>query len=113
MEFLNVNSSNKKLTIDLKTSISLNDNVKKENELLLKDILELKNTFTKFQKGKENLDHLLDDQRPHGLTYNFFFLMELLHHQVPLSLSSPLLLHSPFLMRVLKLKILRLTILRI
>ena len=69
LEFSNVSSSYEKLTFDLKTSISLKenlDNIKKENELLSKEILELKSIFFKFQKGKESLDHLLDNQRPLG-----------------------------------------------
>ena len=51
LEFSNVNSSNEKLTLDLKTSIFLNEiliNVNKENELLSKEILELKDTIFKF-----------------------------------------------------------------
>ena len=66
LEFSNVSSSNKKLTLDLKTSISLKenlDNVKQENELLSKEILELKDTIFKFQKWKETIDHLLYSQR--------------------------------------------------
>lgn len=63
LEFSNVNSLNEQLTPDLKASYSLKDEfykVKKENEMLLKEVLELKNFISKFHKGKETLDNLLN-----------------------------------------------------
>ena len=99
LEFLNISSLNEKITLDLKASLSLKDNfdkTKKGNDLLSKEILELR---------KETLDHLLDSQRSHGLMFRLSFLIEPLNHQVPPNLSKLLLLHTPFLVRALKLKI--------
>ena len=67
LEFLNISSLNEKITLDLKASLSLKDNfdkTKKENDLLSKEILELR---------KETLDHLLDSQRSHGLKHGLDF----------------------------------------
>ena len=55
--------------IDLKSSNSLEEQLKKvndENHKLSKEILELRNSIFKFQKGKETLDNLLEFQKPHG-----------------------------------------------
>ena len=65
LEFSNVKSSNEKLTLDLKTSISLKDKfdkIKEENQMLSKEIFELKNSISNFHKGKETLDNLLNSQ---------------------------------------------------
>ena len=48
LEFSNVKFSNEKLTLDLKTSISLKDKfdkIKEENQMLSKEIFELKNSI--------------------------------------------------------------------
>ena len=63
--FSNVKSSNEKLTLDLKTSISLKvkfDKIKDENQMLSKEIFELKNSISKFHKGKKTLDNRLNSQ---------------------------------------------------
>ena len=65
LEFSNFKSSNEKLTLDLKTSISLKDKfdkIKEENQILSKEIFELKNSIFKFHKGKETFDNLLNSQ---------------------------------------------------
>ena len=53
LEFSNVKSSNDKLTLDLKISISLKskfDKIKEENQILSKEIFEFKNYISKFYK---------------------------------------------------------------
>ena len=74
--FTIVVKSNKKLVSDLKLSNSLEDQIKKandENQKLSKEVLELKNSITKFKRGKETLDSLLDSQKfhvdTHGIGY--------------------------------------------
>ena len=65
LEFSNVKSSNEKLTLYLKTSISLKDKfdkIKEENQMLSKEIFEIKNSISKFHKGNETLDNLLNSQ---------------------------------------------------
>ena len=65
IEFSNVKYSNEKLTLDLKTSIFLKDKfdkIKEENQMLSKQIFELKNSIFKFHKGKETIDNLLNSQ---------------------------------------------------
>ena len=57
---------------DLKSSNSLEDQLKKEsdeNYKLSKEVLELKNFISKFKRGKETLDNLLDSQKFHGDTH--------------------------------------------
>ena len=63
LEFSSVTTSNEKISNHLKTSLVLKDDfnkTKKENELLSIEILELKSSISKFHKGKERLDNLLD-----------------------------------------------------
>ena len=40
--------------------------VNDENHKLSSEVLELRNSISKFQKGKATLDHLLESQKPHG-----------------------------------------------
>ena len=71
-EFSNLITSNDNLATDLKTSNSLEEQLKKasdENHKLSNEILELKNSISKFKKGKETLDSLLDSQKFHGDTH--------------------------------------------
>ena len=56
----------------MECSNSLKDQLKKENDenhKLSKEVLELKNSISKCQKGKETLDSLLDSQKFHGDTH--------------------------------------------
>ena len=56
---------------DLKNSNSLDEQLKKvnnENHKLFNEILELKNSISKFQKGKETLDNFLESKKSHGDT---------------------------------------------
>ena len=56
---------------DLKNSNSLEDQLKKasdEHYKLSKEVLELKNSISKFKKEKKTLDSLLDSQKFHGDT---------------------------------------------
>ena len=51
---------------------SLEDQLKKandENQKLSKEVIELKNSISKFKKGKETLDSLIDSQKSHGDTH--------------------------------------------
>ena len=68
-KFSKIISSNEQLSNDLKASNSLKcelDKSKEENEKLLKEMLELKNSISKFHKGKESLDNILVSQKGHG-----------------------------------------------
>ena len=68
-EFSSLTLSNAKLVDDLKNSNSLEEQLKKvndENHKISKEMLELRNSIFKFQKGKETLDNLLESQKPHG-----------------------------------------------
>ena len=71
-KFSNLIKSNDKLVNDLENSNSLEDQLKKvndENQKLSKEVLELKNVISKFKKGKDTLDSLLDSQKFHGDTH--------------------------------------------
>lgn len=75
-EFSNLVISNDKLVCDLKNSNSLEDQLKKakdENQKLSKEVLELKNSISKFERGKGTLENILDSQKIHrdisGLGY--------------------------------------------
>ena len=53
----------------MKNSNSLEEQLKKvnnENHKLSNEMLELKNSRSKFQKGKATLDNLFESQKPHG-----------------------------------------------
>ena len=68
-EFSSLIKSNDKLVIDLKNSNSLEEQLKKandENHKLSSEVLELRNSIFKFQKGKATLDNFLESQKPHG-----------------------------------------------
>ena len=68
-EFSSLTLSNAKLVNDLKNSNSLEEQLKKvndENYKLYNEMLELRNSISKFQKGKATLDNLLESQKPHG-----------------------------------------------
>ena len=70
-EFSSLVKSNDKLLIDLKNSNSLEEQLKKvndENHKLSNKILELKNSISKFQKGKATLDNFFESQKSHGDT---------------------------------------------
>ena len=70
-QFSSLTLSNSKLMNDLKNSNSLKEQLKKvndENHKLLKQMLELRNSISKFQKGKETLDNLLESQKSYGDT---------------------------------------------
>ena len=65
IEFSNLVKSNDKLVNDLEISKSLEDQLKKandENQKLSKEVLELKNSISKFNRGKETLGSLPDSQ---------------------------------------------------
>ena len=67
-EFSSLVKSNDKLVIDLKNTSSLEKQLKKvndENHKLSNEVLELKSSISRFQKGKETLDKLLESQKPH------------------------------------------------
>ena len=69
IEFSNLVKSNDKLVSDLKNSNSLEEQLKKandENHKLSSEVLELRNSISKFQKGKVTLDNLLESQKSHG-----------------------------------------------
>ena len=71
-EFSNLVKLNDKLANDLKTSNSLEEQLKKasdENHKLSNKILELKNSISKFKRGKETIDSLLNSQNFHGDTH--------------------------------------------
>lgn len=73
--------SNKKLVNDLKNSTSLKEELKKandENQKLSREVLDLKNSISKFKKGKKTLDSLLEDTT--GTPMDLDILMELLYH---------------------------------
>ena len=62
-DFSKLIESNNKLPNDLKSFNSLEDELKKANDENLKlsrEVLELKNSISKFKKGKKTLDSLLD-----------------------------------------------------
>ena len=62
-DFFKIIESNAKLANDLKSSNSLEDQLKKANDENLKlsrELLELENSISKFKKGKETLDSLLN-----------------------------------------------------
>ena len=68
-EFSSLTLSNTKLVNDLKNSNFLEEQLKKvnyENYNLSNEMLELRNSISKFQKGKATLDNLLKSQKPHG-----------------------------------------------
>ena len=70
-EFSSLTLSNAKLVNELKNSNSLEEKFKKvndENHKLSKEMLELRNSISKFQKGKETLKNLLESQKSHGDT---------------------------------------------
>ena len=70
-EFSSLTLSNAKLVNDLKNSNSLEEQLKKvndENHKLSSEVLELRNSISKFQKGKATLDNLLESQKSHGDT---------------------------------------------
>ena len=70
-EFSSLVKSNDKLVNDLKNSNSLEEQLKKandENHKLSNEMLKLRNFISKFQKGKETLDNLLESQKSHGDT---------------------------------------------
>ena len=53
----------------MKNSNSLEEQLERvndENHKLSNEMLEVKNSISKFQKGKANLDNLLESQKPHG-----------------------------------------------
>ena len=61
-EFSSLTLTNAKLVDELKNSNSLEEQLKKvndENHKLSNEMLELKNSIFKFQKGKATLDNLL------------------------------------------------------
>ena len=58
---------------DLKNSNSLEEQLKKvndENHKLSSEVLELRNSISKFQKGKATLDNLFESQKSHGVYGN-------------------------------------------
>ena len=60
----------------MKNSNSLEEQLKKvndENHKLSNEMLELKNSISKFQKGKANLDNLLESQKSHRDTQGIGF----------------------------------------
>ena len=64
-------SSNEKLENELRNSISFQDEFDKcklENVKFSKEISDLKNSISKFQKGKETLDNILDSQKSYKNT---------------------------------------------
>ena len=70
-EFSSLTLSNAKLVDELKNSNCLEEQLKKlndENHRLSKEMIELRNSISKFQKGKETLDNLLESQKSHGDT---------------------------------------------
>ena len=70
-EFSSLTLSNAKLVNDLKNSNSLEEQLKKvndENHKLSNEMLELRNSISKFQKEKVTLDNLLESQKSHGDT---------------------------------------------
>ena len=70
-EFSSLTLSNAKLVTDLKNSNSLEEQLKTvndENHKLSSEVLELKNSISKFHKGKATLDNLLESQKSHGDT---------------------------------------------
>ena len=71
-DFAKLVKSNEKLASDLKSSNFLEDQLKKasdENHKLSKEVLELKNSISKFKRGKETLDSLFDSQKFHRDTH--------------------------------------------
>ena len=70
-ELSSLTISNAKLVNDWKNYNSLEEQLKKvndENYKLSNEILELRNSISKFQKGKVNLDNILESQKTHGDT---------------------------------------------
>ena len=70
-EISNLVKSNDKIASNFKNLNSLKDQLKKasdKNHKLSKEVLELKNSISKFKRGKETLDNLLDSQKFHGNT---------------------------------------------
>ena len=110
LEFSNVKSSNEKLTLDLKTSISLKDKfdkIKEENQMLSKQIFELKNSISKFYKGKDTLDNLLNSQTFSSEKFQLGFSNGASTLLSPPKFVKATLVSSPFPIRALKLKIVR------
>ena len=71
-EFSSLTKSKNKLVSDKKNSNSLEEQLKKENDenhKLSSEVLELRNSISKFQKGKATLDNLLNSQKSHGDTH--------------------------------------------
>ena len=88
-EFSSLVKSNDKLVNDLKNSNSLEEQLKKandENHKLSNEMLELRNSISKFQKGKATLDNLLESQKSHGDTQGIGYG---LHHDHILILLNP------------------------
>ena len=70
-ELSSLTISNAKLVNDWKNYNSSEEQLKKvndENYKLSSEILELRNSISKFQKGKATLDNLLESQKSHGDT---------------------------------------------
>ena len=70
-KFSSLTISNAKLVNDLKILNSLEEQLKKlndENHKLSNEMLELRNSISKFQKGKATLDNLIESQKSHGDT---------------------------------------------
>ena len=66
-ELSSLTISNAKLVHDIKNSNSLEEQLKKvndENYKLSNEMSELKSSISKFQKGKETLNNLLESQKP-------------------------------------------------
>ena len=58
----------------------MEDQLKKasdENHKLFKEVLELKNSISKFKRGKQTLDSLLDSQKIHGDTHGIGYKHEM------------------------------------
>ena len=86
--FSKVVSLNEKLENELKNSTSVQyklDKCKFENERFLKEISDLKSSISKFQKGKETLDSILNSQKLHKDTSGFDYA-----RNTPSSSSSPI-----------------------
>ena len=71
-EFYSLIKSNDKLVSDLKDLNSLEEQLKRandENHKLSSEVLELRNSISKFQKRKVTLDNLLESQKSHEDTH--------------------------------------------
>ena len=97
-EFSSLTLSNAKLVNDLKNSNSLEEQLKKvndENYKLYNEMLELRNSISKFQKGKATLDNLLESQNPMKTLKELVMEIEhpLHHHHILILLNLHLILH--------------------